>query len=155
VTALAIASLRGLLKGLGKHWPLVVIAMLAAALAMQGGTLKRVTGERDRARAALVNPATKRAWQFEAERDARALTTCQGSVTRLEGSVRTQNDAVEAAKAEGARRAAAAVQAARDLRGARAVAESRSRDVMDATVDGATCEAREAQLLELAGASLP
>lgn len=147
-----------LLKAAGgfvvKHWRLIAIAMLTAGLMIQAGTLDRVTRQRDQARAAQINPATGKTWRAEAERDGAALGICHGNVDVLTAAVGTQNTAIAAARDQGARMAAAAEQAARGMRGARAVAESRARDLMTATVDGATCEARERQLLELAAGSL-
>jgi len=138
----------------GRHWRLIAIAMLTVCLMIQAGTLDRVTRQRDQARAAQINPATGKTWRSEAERDGFALGICHGNVDALGDEIGKQNAAIDEAKAEGARMAAAAEQAARGLRGARAVAESRARDLMTATVDGATCEAREQQLLELAAGSL-
>lgn len=137
-----------------KHWRPIVMAVLALSLWIQHGTLVRVTAGRDAARAAQVNPATGKLWRVEAQRDAEALGRCHGNVDRLNGALDRQNAAVTAAKARGDRMAAAAAAAAREAQGARAVAESRARAVMDATVSDATCAARDADLLKLAGESV-
>ena len=128
---------------LGRHWALVALAAALLAAGIQSHRLEVATLERDAARDALVNPASGKTWKVEALRDGQALATCLGSLT-------TQNAAVAAAKATGDRMAARAATAAREARVGRVDADARSRAVMAATIDAATCEAREAQLLDLA-----
>ncbi len=123
-----------------------VAVLLAGALVTATVQTKRLearTGERDAARASAINPETRLAWSVEARRNARGLAACTGSLDR-------QNAAVTRLEAEGRRLDAAVAFAARGQRSARAVAESRSQATLTARVDAETCEAREAQLLEMA-----
>ncbi|MDP1738927.1 MAG: hypothetical protein Q8L23_15980 [Caulobacter sp.] len=134
----------------GKHWKLLALVGVLAFAGVQTHRVGRLKADVAAERAAQINPATKKAWKVEAQRDARDLTTCRGNTTRLEGSLAAQTAAVRTAEAEGDRMAAAAARAARDARAARVVAESRSRAILDTTIDAATCEGRDAQLLDLA-----
>lgn len=83
--------------------------------------LKHAKTDLTAARAALYVPLpggkpSKLTWKAKAMAAETNLTTCSGNVDRLVGGLETQNRALEAAKAEGDRRAAAldkALQAAR------------------------------------------
>lgn len=134
---------------IGRHWRAFALAGLVAFAAVQTARVGRLKPQLAAARAEQINPATRKPWKAEALAAARDLNTCRANTGRLEGAVERQNAAMAAARAEGDRMAAAAAKAAHDLRGARAVAESRARATLSATVDAATCEAREAQMLEM------
>lgn len=137
-----------------KHWKAFALVGLLAFAGIQTHRVGRLKADVAAEQAAQINPATKTAWKVEAQRDARDLTTCRRNTTRLEGSLATQTAAVRVAQAEGRRMAAAAASAAREARAARAVAESRSRAILDTTIDAATCEGRDAQLLDLAAGAV-
>lgn len=98
-----------LLGGVG-----VLLALSMATAGVQGLRLKHAKADLSTARAALINPVTRKTWQSEAVRDARDLGACKSAVAE-------QNASVAAAAAETARKLAAATKGQAD---ARAVAES-------------------------------
>lgn len=139
-----------LLKVLGGKFGAAVLAaagmafaLMASALAVQSHRLDARTAQLATARAALKNPLTGRTWRAEATAAAAALKRCADDLS-------DQSQRVRAWEAEGKRLAAAAAAGQRQLVGARAVAESRSQAVMAVQVDAATCDAREAAMLEMA-----
>lgn len=125
----------------------VAFALLAWGLAVQSSRLDTRTAELATAKAALVNPVTRRTWQAEA-------TACAADVDRLSAEIADQSARVLAWEAEGRRLEAAAAEAQRRQGAARAVAESRSQAVMALRVDAASCEAREAAMLAIAREAL-
>lgn len=144
------AILSAVLGRAGRHWKLLVVAGLAAALTLQTWRVDRLKGELVDARAAQRNPVTGASWRSEAERDGRALGVCRGNVGRLEADIAARNVEIERWRADGAALTARAAAEAKAKMAARAVAESASRAAMETRVDAATCEAREAAMAAVA-----
>ena len=115
---------------------------------IQSFRLKHAKTDLTAARAALIDPATKKTWQSEAEARARNLTTCHGNVDRLTASLATQEAAVAALKTQSAAWVAQSRKAAQD---ARAVAESyrqASREIMAAKPGADACASADALILK-------
>lgn len=132
-----------ILAGGAKHWKLIGIALLMAALAIQSARVSNLKGHLRDARAALINPVTKKPWQFEAMRDARDLQTCRGSVQALEASRQAQNAAVAALEAESTRRVTEAEKALSAARRGLAKAEADARRMLRPPVGIDACARTE------------
>lgn len=129
----------------------VLLALSVATAGIQSARLKHAKADLANARAALIDPSTRKTWESEARVRERDLTTCQGNVSTLEAAQARQNAAVEALRADSDARLAQSAKAASD---ARAVAESyrqASRDVLGATAGADKCEAADRLIMQEAG----
>lgn len=133
---------------IGKNWKAVGLAILVALLGVQSFRLSHAKGDLKTARAALVDPDTKRKWQDEAKDRLRDLTTCRDNTTKLQAALAAQNAAVGRLKAEGDARATAAAKAAQDALQARREADKTAAK-LSAYKSADTCPAREAGIADL------
>lgn len=134
--ALALPMLTGALKS----WKLIGVGLLALLLAVQTGRLSHVTKQRNEARAAQIDPATKRSWKIEAQERGRDLGTCLANTGTLTAALDRQSAAVAAAGAEGQARTAEAEKAVQAARTATQRAEAKARAILSAPMTGGdTC----------------
>jgi hypothetical protein len=137
-----------LLGFLGKNWRAIGLVLLIAFAGLQTARLAHAKGDLKTAKAALIDPATKRKWEIEAKERLRDLNTCRDNTTRLEGSIASQNAAVDRLKADGDARVEQATKAAQDALQARREADQTARKLA-AYKSADTCPAREAGIAEL------
>lgn len=144
-----------ILKWLGGSLGPYIVGGVAVLLALSIGfgqvqslRLKHAKADLATARAALIDPATRKTWRSEAEARARDLTTCHGNVETLTASLGRQEAAVAALKAQSAAWVAKSRKAAQD---ARAVAESyrqAGREILAAKPGADACLSADALILK-------
>jgi hypothetical protein len=98
-------------------------ALLVVAVFVQSSRLGHAKADLKTARAALVDPATKRKWQDEASERLRDLTTCRANTSTLQSALDRQNASLAAAEAAGRDATAKAAMAVERARGAAVAAE--------------------------------
>lgn len=111
---------------------LIGIGAVAAAVVgivgfgvVQTARLHHAKADLDTARAALIDPTTKKTWQSEAVAAQRDLKTCQGNETAMQGAIDGQNASIEALKQEAA---AASARATAQIRAAEAHSADAARE---------------------------
>lgn len=123
----------------GRHWKALLIAGLVGLLAVQTARVGRLKNEVAAEQAAQINPATKRPWKYEAERDGKALLTCQGNVSTLDGALSRQSAAVAAKSAADQARISLAERGLAEARAANAKAAGRIAELMRPLAGADTC----------------
>ncbi len=73
---------------LARNWRICLLAALLAFGAVQTARLHHAKADLASARAALIDPATKKTWQSEAEARGRELTACQGNFANADAAVK-------------------------------------------------------------------
>lgn len=141
-----------LLGGTAGPWILGALAALlvgsVSATAIQSLRLDHAKADLESARAALKDPVTRRPWKDLAIERGRDLERCQANAETLKASLDDQTAAVGRWKAEATTRAGEAARAALDARGARAVAESRARELA-AIKSASTCPGQQAAIADI------
>ncbi len=132
-----------ILSLLAKHWKVALAGVFVLALCVQQWRIGNLKADLGEARAALVNPLTKKTWQSEALRDARDLKTCRDSNANLDASLSRQSAAVAAWKAEGDQRLAEAEKGLQHALRGRQRAEAQARDLMRPPVGIDACARME------------
>lgn len=112
------------------------LAVLLVGAKMEAGHLRHANSEYHRA---IFDPVT--GWKAR-------LTQCQGNADRLDAALTRQNAAVEAWRAEGARRSAEAAKALTAARSATAAANQRAGAIMSAKAGADQCASAEALIVE-------
>lgn len=128
---------------LTKHWRLIGLGLILALLAIQTVRINNAKSDLAQAKAALINPATRKPWRDEAIRDARDLATCRENVGALDRSLTAQNEAVAAQAAESAQRVAEAEKGLQQALKGRAKAEAQARDLLRPPVGIDACARTE------------
>lgn len=126
-----------------------VLALSIGAAATLGLRLEHARGDLVKARAALVDPVSRRPWQDLAIERGRDLAICRGNVERLTASVDRQNAAVRAFEARGQAMTAALAEAARAAKISRSEAQREATGILAARPGADVCESADRLILEV------
>lgn len=130
-----------------KHWTWVAAAGLGLALLISNGRLDHAKHDLTAARAALVDPMTKKTWQSEAVKRAADLGNCQAGLTTLGATIERQNASV-AALGEASRQASARSTAALAAERSRtATAKGQALQIMQAHAGADACRSADDLIL--------
>lgn len=120
-----------------RAWFVGGLALLLVFVGVQTWRINHAKHDLKEARAALVNPKTKRTWEQDFTASQRNLDICHGSVLAVQTSLDTQNAAIAANAADGARRAKMLSDGLQQARKAAAAADKRSLDILAVKPKGA------------------
>ena len=126
-----------------------VLALAIGAAAMLGARLDHARADLAKARAALVDPVSKRRWQDLAIERGRDLATCRGNVERLDAALQRQNAAVKAFEARGQAMTAALAEAARAARISQLQAQREAAGILQARPGADGCKSADRLILEV------
>ncbi len=145
------AALKPLLTN-PKVWAGLGLAAVLAALGVQTWRIGHCKADLAKAQAALIDPATRQAWQAEALADARSLADDRASLADLQAAIGRQNAAVTALQAAGAADTAKAQQVlSADQKNALA-AQAQAAAIMATKPGPEGCAAARALILQDVGA---
>jgi hypothetical protein len=126
-----------------------VLVLSIGAAATLGLRLDHAKGDLVKAKAALVDPVSRRPWQDLAIERGRDLGTCRGNVERLDAALNRQNVAVKAFEARGQAMAAALAEAARAAKISRAEAQRAAAEILQARPGADVCDSADRLILEV------
>ena len=127
----------------------IITSRLAGPIAIAGAVVLSIMLVGAKLETAKVRGDLK-AQVAESKKQADGWAKCRSFTVTLDAKLTEQNAAVAALEAQGSRLSENAEKAASDLRSARAVAESRARELAGIK-SAATCEAREKAVVDLVG----
>lgn len=108
-----------------RYWRVLAAAGLLTFGAVQTARLHHAKADLSTARAALIDPSTRKTWQSEATASQRDLQSCHASVSNLQAAISGQNASIEALKREAE---AASARASAQIRAAQARSADARRD---------------------------
>lgn len=126
-----------------------LLVLSVGAAATLGLRLEHAKADLVKARAALVDPVSKRRWQDLAIERGRDLGTCRGNVAELDAGLTRQNAAVKAFEAQGQAMTAALAQAARAARNSQVQAQREAAGILQARPGADGCRSADQLILEV------
>ena len=128
-------------------WGAVGLAALLGLLGLQTARLSHAKTDLSAARAAQIDPATRRSWQAEATAAAANLATCHAGLSQLDASLADQSAAVTALRTEGDTASAAAQQAALQAQAEAKAVTARAASLLAAKPAAPGCSGADALIL--------
>jgi hypothetical protein len=130
-----------------KTWVVLATGLILTFAGVQSLRLAHAKSDLAGARAALIDPATRKTWRAEASASAGDLARCRSALSDAGGALTAQAAGVATLKAESDRRAAAAAGALRATQAALHAAQARAAALMSARPGADACQSADALIL--------